>query len=222
MNQEPSDITVSLQKWHRGESEELEALLEQHLDWIKGRVRKRLGDKLRRKVESGDIVQDAILEFLRYGPRFIISDEKQFRALIARIVENVLRDKHDWYTARRRSISQERPLPSETVLYLEAEKRRDRTPSQSAQHHEEEAWIRLGMEVVEHRHREVLVMHLWEHMTFTEIGKQLGIAQNAAWKRYSRALIRLSETVGDLRRGKILDNDENDNSTAEKNHDSPE
>ena len=57
------------------------------------------------KVESSDIVQDAALQFLKYGPRFILSDEEKFRALLVRIVENVLRDKHDWFSARRRAIA---------------------------------------------------------------------------------------------------------------------
>jgi RNA polymerase sigma factor (sigma-70 family) len=201
MDRKPSAITTDLQKWHQGKREGLEALLDRHLAWIKARVRDRLGDGLRRKVDSGDIVQDAILKFLQHGPRFTVSDEDHFRALIARIVENVLRDKHDWFTAKRRSIALERPLPPETVLCIEPGKGDVRTPSQSAQIHEEEAWIRLGMEILEPRHREMLVFHLWEHLSFSEIGNRIDLAPDAAWKRYNRAIIRLSETVGDLRRG---------------------
>jgi hypothetical protein len=63
-------------------------------------------------LESGDVVQEAAVQFLNYGLRFIISDDKRFRGLLARIVENVLRDKHDWFTAQRREIARQRPLPS--------------------------------------------------------------------------------------------------------------
>ena len=118
-------------------------------------------------------------------------------------MENVLRDKHDWFTARRRAIARERPLPADSVLYLNTDKGSDRTPSQSAQHHEEEAWIRLGMELLEPEDREVLVLHQWDHLPFTEVGKRLGISGKSAWQRHNRAVSCLAEKVGDLRRGRF-------------------
>lgn len=201
MKEESTDTLSNLKRWHEGEKTGLNTLLSHNLSWIRDRVRCRLGPKLRQRFESCDIVQDAALQFLQYGPRFLVSDEKHFRALVAKIVENILRDKHDWFNARRRAISLERPLPADTVLFLSQRKGSVPTPSEDAQRHEEEAWLRLGIEILDPADREVIVLHQWDHQSFSEIGKQLGITPESAWKRHKKAVKRLAEKIGALRRG---------------------
>jgi len=152
-------------------------------------------------VESSDIVQDAALQCLQDAPRFVISEERQFRGLLAKIVENVLRDKNDWYAAKRREIARQKPLPSDTVLNLDQSIGTVTTPSQAAQQNEEEAWIRLGMEFLDPDAREVLTLRQWDGLSFAEIGISLGISEAAAWMCHSRAVGKLARTVGWLRRG---------------------
>jgi RNA polymerase sigma factor (sigma-70 family) len=203
MDSKPTDTLQKLEQWHRGEKAGLDTLLKRNLDWIQARVRQRLGTKLRQRLESCDIVQDAALQFMQYGPRFLVSDERHFRALVARIVENILRDKHDWFEARRRAIARERPLPTDTVLYLNQKKDSVLSPSEDAQRNEEEAWIRLGIELLSPDDREVLVLHQWDHKSFNEIGKHFNITPESAWKRHKRAVKHLAEKIGDLRRGNL-------------------
>jgi len=199
-----------LVQWYRGDHTSLQSLLKDHLPWVRTEVRKRIGPKLRGKAETNDFVQDAMIEFLTYGPRIVIEDDRQFRGLLLKIVENNLRDKHEWFNAKRRAISREMPLPSDTVLHLDGPKARLRTPSQEAQKHEEEALLRLGMELVKPQDREVLVLRQWEGKTFLEISQQLGISEEAAWERHSRAVRRLAKEVGRLRQGDFMElmNDE--------------
>ena len=111
--------SISLQQWHRGDENALDDLLKNHLTWIRGKVRKGMGSGLREKGDTSDYVQDAVVEFLKYGPRFTISNDARFRGLLLKIVENVLCKKYRWFTARRREIARERPLPSDTVLRLD-------------------------------------------------------------------------------------------------------
>lgn len=198
-----SETALHLTQWHRGRREALEALLKRNLPWIHERVHQRLGPKLHKMVDTVDIVQDSMLQVLRYAPRFTISDEAQFRGLIAKIVENVLRDKNDWYTAKRRDICKQKPLPSDTVLDLQPRVRSDKTPSQSAQRHEEEAWIRLGLELLSPIDREILILRQWDSLSFDEICKRLDVTKPTAYKRYRRALSRLAKVVGKLRRGHV-------------------
>ena len=203
MDKEDTDTIKLLEKWHRGDPGAVEELLSRHLTWIHQHVRNRLGPRLRKRLESTDLVHDAAVEFLQYGPRFMPSNEKQFRGLIGRIVENVIRDKRDWFQARRRTLSLENPLPSDTVIRLEPLHKVDRTPSQSAQDHEEEAWIRLGMELLKPEDREVLVLRQWDHLAFGEIAERIDITKEAAWVRHKRAVTRLGKLVGQLRRGRF-------------------
>jgi len=203
MGNENTMTSQCLTRWNKGEEEGLETLLEHHLPWILNRVRKRLGPELRNMVESSDIVQDAAIQFFRYGPRIHISDENHFCALLARIIENVLRDKHKWFTARRREVARARPLPDDTVLHLDPPRASIQTPSQSLDRHEREAWVRLGMEILGPEDQEVLVLRQWEGLSFNEIGERLGISANAARMRSERAVTRLGRKIGALRRGKI-------------------
>jgi len=181
----------------------LNSLLRRNLPWIHDRVRRRLGPRLRRKDESLDVVQDAVLQFLEYGPQVVITNENHFRALLARIAENVLCDRNDWFSAQRRAISRERPLPSDTVLVVDPPRKRQSSPSCFADRHEREGWIRFGIELLDEEDRELIVFRDWQHLSFRGVGERLGITEDAARMRYRSALCRLSTKVAMLRHGEI-------------------
>jgi len=205
MDMKNTQTSLLLQQWHGGDEKALDSLLDRHLPWLRNHVRKRLGALLRRKGETNDYVQDAIVQFLKYGPRVVISDENHFRALLVRIVENSLRNNYDWFTALRRQAAREHPLSRDSVLYLDPPRDGVKTPSHSAKNHEQEAWVRFAMELLESEDREVLVLRQWEKMSFADIGKQVGISSEAAWMRHKRALNRLADKAWGLRQGKVAE-----------------
>jgi RNA polymerase sigma factor (sigma-70 family) len=198
-----SETGLYLSRWNRGNEAALEQLLDRHLAWITNHGRRRVGPFLRGKAETADYVQDAVIEFLRYGPRIQISDDRHFRALLVKIVENTLRDRRDWFMAQRRWNSKLRPLPSDTVLSLDPPKHAVQRPSQEAVKHEREAWIRLGMELVDPEDRDIIVLHQWEGRTFADIARRLKITSDAARMRYTRAVMRLGRKVAHLQRGDL-------------------
>jgi len=201
MNTGNMQTSLLLMQWHQGNHDSLNQLLKRHYQWIHEQVRRRIGPVLRKKGDTTDYVQDAMVQFLKYGPRFVISDEHHFRSLLLRIVENAVKDKHDWFTARRRDIARENPIPADTVLSLDTFSGSDKSPSQYANDNEQEAWIRLGMEFIEPEDREIIVLHQWDDLSFIEIGEHLGISANAARKRHNRSVKRLAEIVWSLRKG---------------------
>ena len=189
-----------LRGWHRGDRESVAVLMERHLPWIRERIRHRIGPALRNKAETSDFVHDAVIEFLQYAPRFLVTSEVQFRALLLRIAENTIRNKHRWFMAARRKIARERPIPSTTILSLDPAGRSMQTPSKSAERHEREAWVRMAMEFLDERDREILALRQWEALSFVDIGEKLGIGAAGAQMRHIRALRRLSATISELRR----------------------
>jgi len=203
MASEPPTTRVLLTRWHEGDELARDELLARHLGWIQSRVHERLGPELRARGTTGDYVHDIACEILQYMPRFLVQDGDRFRALICRIVENVLRDRSDWYAAKRRSRSRERPLPSDTVLHLDPPRQRVATPTTDADRKEREAWVRLGLELLDGVDRAVLVRREWEGETFTKIAAQLGMSVDAAERRYKRAFERLAMKVRALRRGDL-------------------
>ena len=193
--------SIALDRLHQGDEKGLHDLLERHLRWIEQRVRKRLGPGLRARAETLDYVQDAVAEFLRYGPKVRVSEDAQFRAIMVKIVENTLRGRKDWFTAQRRRISRVMPLPSDTVLSLDPPKTPVDRPSEAVLKNEREAWVRLGLELLDPKDSEIIVLHQWESRTFEDIGGELRITPDAARMRHARAVSRLAKKVSQLRKG---------------------
>jgi RNA polymerase sigma factor (sigma-70 family) len=123
--------------------------------------------------------------------------------LLGKIVENVVADKYDWFTAQRRTMARERPLPPDTILNLDPPASKQKTPSQISHEHEQEAWLRLGIELLDPSEREVIILYHWEEQSFIQIGKMLGISDVGARKRYIKASFRLDEIIRELRSGEI-------------------
>jgi RNA polymerase sigma-70 factor (ECF subfamily) len=194
-----------LQRLRVGDRAALDALLERDLDWIRGYVRRRLGPALRARLESADVVQEAVVEFLRHGPPFVVSDQQQFRRLTARVVENVIGHQYDWFTAQRREMQRDRPLPSDDVIDLDARRTAGGSPSQEVQRREREACVRLGLELLEAPDREAILLREWGGRSLAEMGTELGITEDAARMRYNRAVRRLARKVRQLRAGDLAE-----------------
>lgn len=188
-----------LSRLHAGEEDALRELLERHEPWVRARVRERLGARLRQRAETDDFVQDAMVDALKYGPKFMVSSEDHFRGLLARIVENALRDRHQYFDAARRARDRERPLPSDSVLDLDPRSPDRATPSRAADRREREAWLRLGLELLRPEDREVILLRQEDALPFEEVGARLGVAPNAARMRFERALAKLGKVVTRLR-----------------------
>jgi len=194
---------VLLQRYHEGDAEALGELIARELPWIRQRVEARLGPALRARVEPGDLVQEALLELCRYGPRFQLASRAHFRALVATIVENVLRGRAQWWNAQRRALAAERPLPEGTCVSVAPMARSTDRPSVAAGRAEGEAWLRLALELLDPEDRDVLVLRQFRGQSFAEVGAALGIQENTARMRFQRALPRLAEKVRLLQRGEV-------------------
>lgn len=196
---EAEDTRVLLQRWHRGDRAAVEALIHRDLPWIRDFVSARLGPLLRARAETQDYLQDAMLEVLTWCPRFLTDDRQRFRALLAKIIENRLRDAHDHHGAAKRSPAVERALPDDSVLDLDAPRRDAPRPDVDAERHERDAWVRLAIELLDPEDRRVVLLRQWQELEFEAIGQQLGISADAARFRFQRALPRLLQRLVELR-----------------------
>lgn len=202
----PTDTTpLLLERWHRGDETALAALVELHLPWLREHVQRRLGPFLRRHGDAEDYLQDAVLDFLRDAPRFQVRDGAQLRGLLARVVENTLRDKNDWFRAKRRDLARSATVPSDSVLALDPALQRSTTPSRDATRNEIRDWVRLGLELLEAEDRKVILAREYEDRSFVEIGTELGMTANAVRMRWVRAVARLAEVMQQLKSGSLPD-----------------
>src|SRR5262245_47791305 len=166
-----------LQRWHAGDQDALNILVERDLEWIRTYVHRRMGALLRRKAETNDIVQETLLRAFRYGPRLLVAGHGQFRALIGRIVDNVLRDQIDHFQAIRREARREHPLAPDSVLSLDLPVASVERPSEAVLRGEMRQWIRPALELLDPDDRRVILLRLWEDLAFAEIAARMGISE---------------------------------------------
>ena len=191
-----------LERWRAGDQGAIDLLLQRELPWVRELVARHLGPQLRQRMGESDCVQDAMLDFLKYGVRFVVADRHQLRGLLARIIDNNLRDQGAWWRARRRAADREQPLASQSSLDLApAEGTR---PSAAAAASEARDWVRLAIELIDPEDRKVIVRRDWDGIEFTELGTELGLSANAARMRWVRAVARLADKVTELRSGRTL------------------
>ena len=203
MTDESTDSSTDDANGGAGASGAPEGLLERHLPWIHRRVKARLGRHLRKKLETSDVVQGAMVEFLRYGPRIDVETDEQFRRLLARIVENEICDQNQWFKRKRRSMSREQPLPETSIVRLGGPVGSATRPDEAAQKAEEKACLRLALELLEPSDRQVLVLRQWEELSFEAVAGELRCTVEAARKRYARAVQRLAGRMEELQRGDL-------------------
>lgn len=192
-----------LRRWHAGETQAMSLLLDRHISTIRERVHRRLGTLLRTKEETDDLVQDAVVRFLVDCPRFEVVDEDHFRLLLARVVENTLRDKYHWHMRRRRDVARECVMPSTSVLLVGPLADRRDSPSGIAAHEEQKAWVRFALDLLDADERELVIARDFDSHSFAEMAGRLGVSEGAARMRYHRAVAKITRIVGALRRGKV-------------------
>jgi RNA polymerase sigma-70 factor (ECF subfamily) len=189
-----------LARLHGGDAAALRELLARDLPWIEAQVRRRLGAALRARAETMDFVQEAVVQALKHGPRFVVSDQEQFRALMVRIVENAVRKQHRFHGQQRRDAARQAPLPSQSIVDLDGSRG---SPSVVAARAEHRALVQLALELLDADDRDIVLLRHWDGLPFAEVGVRLGLSEDAARMRFQRALKRLALLVKRIHEGGV-------------------
>lgn len=206
-NVPPRKTTMLLDVWHGGGDDALHALLERHLPFLRDHVCRHAAPAILNKFDVDDFVQETARQILLYAPPFQVRDGQHFRALLARMVMSSISEKWKYITAMRRDMNREAQVPRDSVLQLDPAAPDIARPSQLVAQQEEEAWVRLGLELATDEDRVVILMRDWEDKSFPDIAEELGLEVDAARMRYNRAIKRLGKVLKSLRAGDIPDPD---------------
>ncbi|MFO1053293.1 MAG: sigma-70 family RNA polymerase sigma factor [Planctomycetota bacterium] len=191
-----------LRAWHAGDRNALLALVDRDREWVFGRIRRRRGARLREMAETVDHVQDLMLDVLEYAPRFLVASRAQFRALVARMIDNMLIDGARRIARRpAKAATPESLLARESYVSLDPSLRLSDSPHEVASQKEELDWLRIGLEFLDDDERFVVHAHRLDGRTFVEIGTELGIEPNTVRMRCNRAVLRLAGIVRRLQSG---------------------
>lgn len=200
---DPTSTQVLLIRFRDGDASALNELYDRHIPRILAAVRARLGAELRHKVESWDIVQDAMLASLKNVGSFEYQSDGAFLKWLAQIVENRIRDQLDFNHAGRRDHRLETPLenphsPGRCAPLDIPDKTGLRTPSQILMLGEDLARLETAMDRLPVETRELIIAVKLEGRTFKEMADDAGKTPDAVRMQVNRAMEELAKVFKQL------------------------
>jgi RNA polymerase sigma-70 factor (ECF subfamily) len=160
-------------------------------------IRLRIDRKLRPKVDSVDIVQDALVLALGGLQDFTYRDEGDFLRWLSRIAENKLHDIVDRFHAEKRDIRRETPFKKvepnmEDGSAGVAGPLQTTTPSVLLSKKEQLDRLERAIDALKPEYRQVILLSRVERLSQEEIGARLGKSKGAVAMLLSRALMALT------------------------------
>lgn len=160
-------------------------------------VRLRIDRKLRSKIDSVDVVQDALVQALAGLENFTYKDEGDFLRWLSRIAENKLRDILDKFHADKRDIRREIPFKkietnTDGGSFGVAGPLQTTTPSVLLSRKEQLDRLERALDDLKPEYREVIFLSRIERLSHEEIAARMGKSKGAVAMLLSRALVALT------------------------------
>ncbi len=164
-------------------------------------IRLRLDQKLRPKLDSVDVVQDALILALGGLQDFTYRNEGDFLRWLSRIAENKLRDIFDRFHADKRDVHKELPFrkeggSNERGLVGAAEPLGTTTPSVIMRKKEALDRLEQALDTLKPEYREVVMLKRIEGLSHAEIAERLGKNAGAVRMLLARAMAALTLAYG--------------------------
>ena len=157
----------------------------------------RMGQELRTKLESMDLVQDAFIAALRGMENFTYQNEGDFLRWVAKIAENRIRDELEKLHANKRDIRKEIPLNNKATTQDGFAGMKEpvytTTPSVIMSKRENLDRLEKAMDGLKPEYREVIVLTKIEGLSYKEAGEKLGKNPDAVRMLLCRAMAALSK-----------------------------
>ena len=160
-------------------------------------IRLRIDRKLRSKIDSVDVVQDALILAMGGLKDFTYKNEGDFLRWLSKIAENKLHDILDKFYTEKRDIRKEIPFKkiennTEEVSFIAAEPLDTTTPSVLLFKKEQLDRLEKAIDDLKPDYREVIYLSRIERLSNAEIAEKLGKSKGAVAMLLSRALVALT------------------------------
>jgi RNA polymerase sigma-70 factor (ECF subfamily) len=180
-----------LREAREGKNQALDALFREVGPPLLALIRMRLGPLLRRRIDSGDVLQATLLKAFSRLEQFEGSGSKTLMGWLAVIARNEVRDLAAYHRRERRDIAAEVPIDDhvqrleadllELVRRLELEER--------------QLVLERALESLKPEHREVILLRKYEELSFEEIGQRLSKSPDASRMLLARAMDALTRAM---------------------------
>ncbi|QEH38760.1 ECF RNA polymerase sigma factor SigD [Aquisphaera giovannonii] len=198
MGVESSETARLLERASAGDSRALESLLMGQRPRLRRMVAARLDERLRRRIDPSDVIQETFLEASARLPSYLREPSMPFFLWLRFLAGQKLATLHRHHLGvQMRDAGQEVGLgrggwPQASSAALAEHLLDARTaPSEAAMRAERKERVRRALEELEPPDREALALRHFEQLSRAEIAAVLGISEAAAGKRYIRALEKL-------------------------------
>jgi RNA polymerase sigma-70 factor, ECF subfamily len=185
-----------------GDLSAVNRLLDRHRAAVHRMVRMRLDQKIQRRVDVSDVVQDVLVEANRRLQEYLQHPVMSFHLWIRQIARDRIIDAH-----RRHRVSAKRSVDREQVLAPQGEGQSSvllaaelcdpgLTPAAAATQQEMARRVEQAIAQLGEHDFEIIVMRHYEQLSNQEISQALNVTEPAASMRYLRAIRRLRTLLG--------------------------
>ena len=200
MTQQRSSVDEWVERAANGDEAARQRLLGSYRPILRRMVADRLDKRLAARVDPSDIVQEAMIDADRKLPKFLRTSSIPLLVWLRKIAAERIIDIHRRHLgSQRRSVIREhtgsRPIEASP---LELIANGATSPSGELMREEEIERVRVAVDGLPERYREVLVMRHFHQMEPGEIARVTGLSTAAVRARIVRAMVRLKETLETL------------------------
>jgi RNA polymerase sigma-70 factor (ECF subfamily) len=181
-----------------GNDSALEQLCRIYGERVRRIIRLRIGSEIRPRLDSMDLVQDALISALGGLENFKYKNEGDFLRWLARITQNELRDNLDKIYTDKRDIRKELRFESygpttSGGFVLNPGPIEVTTPSVIMSKKEDLDKLEKAIDQLKHDYREVIVLAKIDGLSYKEIADKLGKSIDSVGHMLSRAMVALTE-----------------------------
>src|SRR5262245_3622623 len=205
MDNNSSDTVRLIERVQAGDAAALNELFTRHRERLRRMVDLRLDHRLQARVDASDVIQDAYVEVVERLDEYLRDPKLPFFLWLRLVVgERLLKlHRHHLGTKMRdagREVALYRgALPQASSAALAAHLLGKHTsPTQAAVRAERVLRLQEALNTLEPLDREILALRHFEELTSAEAARVLEIGEDAAVKRYVRALRRLKKMLAAL------------------------
>jgi RNA polymerase sigma-70 factor (ECF subfamily) len=198
---EPEDRDL-LVRLDGGDEQAMTELFTRHRERLRRMVRLRLDRRLKGRIDSSDVLQDAYLEVARRAREYVADPSMPpflwLRFLTSQTLQSLhrhhlkvhMRDAGQEVSLRHRGAPQANSASLAEMLLG-----RLTSPTRAARRAEMQLKLQQMLNAMEPLDREILALRHFEELSNGEVALVLGVSKTAASNRYIRALERLKEML---------------------------
>lgn len=186
----------------QGDADAVNRLMDRHRESIRRMIQMRLDNKIQRRIDVSDVVQDVLVEANRRLQTYLENPQMSFHLWLRQIAKDRIIDAHRRHRgSAKRSVDREMPLAVQaaddhsTMQLLDQLRDPELTPAAAATQQEMARAVERSIAALGDQDAEIIIMRHYEQLSNQEIAQALGLTEPAASMRYLRAVRRLREML---------------------------